>query len=236
MRSASGRAIVEPRPIVFDDREIRLIIASLPSTVDPQRCGLLPEILRMWGRQDLPYHLACVPPSERRATRDRLVRIAKDAEKLMQRLDALEERDELELELRMLCCPDAPPLAATRDAIAMLAAAAGTWPGRGRPRNIAALLVMRDLAAIFQMVTGAEARRRVDRQAREESGPFAGFAAAIWPVIFGSDDGLPAALKNWADTSKRYPSEKSPILRNIELRHPEWMEIIRRPAPQIPPM
>jgi hypothetical protein len=35
------------------------------------------------------------------------------------------------------------------------------------------------------------------------------------------DEGLSAALKNWADGKKKF-ADGSPVMANIALRHPEW--------------
>jgi hypothetical protein len=94
-------------------------------------------------------------------------------------------------------------------------------PRRGRPRNILTYLVMMDIAAVFEYLTDTAATRQVDRSTHEETGPFREFAGAIWSIVIGSDDGLSAALKNWAEGKKRH-AECSPLIVNIAMRHPEW--------------
>ena len=77
---------------------------------------------------------------------------------------------------------------------------------------------MKDIAAIFEWLTGTRAARRIER------GPatFGRFAEAIWPVVFESaDDGLQSAQKNWAAFRARY-EEESALIANINMRHPEW--------------
>jgi hypothetical protein len=94
-------------------------------------------------------------------------------------------------------------------------------PGRGQPRNIVAELVLQDLAALFEYVTGLRATRRVDRtgeKAGKETGPFLNFAKAVWPVIFGSDVGLLSQLREW----DVYGGKKSMVISAIALRRPEW--------------
>src|SRR5262249_20406237 len=72
--------------------------------------------------------------------------------------------------------------------------------GPGQPRNVSAYLVMMDLAAIFEWLTGKKATRVVDRITNDETGPFWDFAAAVWPLVFGNGcHGLRAAMKNWAE-------------------------------------
>ena len=70
-------------------------------------------------------------------------------------------------------------------------------------------------------MAGIDATRRVDRITGEDEGLFYRFAAAVWPVVFGSADGLSSALKGWAAARKKY-SERSAVLCNIQMRHPEW--------------
>jgi hypothetical protein len=104
---------------------------------------------------------------------------------------------------------------------ALTVAAASTWKaGQKRPATVIAYLIVKDIAAIFEWCTGLEATRQVDRISHEETGPFYPFAAAIWPVIFGKgDDGLPAAIKNFA---KHRDREGRALIANIALRNPTW--------------
>jgi hypothetical protein len=60
---------------------------------------------------------------------------------------------------------------------------------------------------------------RVD--AGKEYGPFHDFACAAWPMVFGSEKGLGHAIKTWASGRAQH-REKSPFIRNLALRHPEW--------------
>jgi hypothetical protein len=98
-----------------------------------------------------------------------------------------------------------------------------TWNyGRGQPRNITAYFVVQDAAAIFEWLTNTEATRVADRDSGAEIGPFQEFLAAIWPVVFREgDDGLPAAMRNWASLSKKH-GEKSAVMANMAMRHPTW--------------
>src|SRR5262245_30724856 len=94
--------------------------------------------------------------------------------------------------------------------------------GPGQPRNVRAYLVMMDLAAIFEWLTGKKATGAVDRSTNDETGPFWDFAAAVWPLVLGNGcDGLRAAMKNWEKLTSKF-DEKSQFMRNIALRHPAW--------------
>ena len=61
---------------------------------------------------------------------------------------------------------------------------------------------MKDLAAIFEWLTGRKAARGVDRTYHTETGPFFRFAQSIWPVAFGNTRGLKAAIKNFVEARK----------------------------------
>jgi len=94
-----------------------------------------------------------------------------------------------------------------------------------RPRNIRAYLVMMDLVAIFEWLTGRKATREVDRALGKDTGPFWDFAAAVWPHMFGKGRyGLSAAMKNWKKWHSLY-GEESPFIRNMAMRHPELADI-----------
>ena len=96
--------------------------------------------------------------------------------------------------------------------------------GPGQPRNVSAYLVMMDLAAVFEWLTGKKATRVVDRITNDETGSFWDFAAAVWPLVFGNGcHGLRAAMKNWAELTSEL-EEKSQLMQNIALAldQPEW--------------
>jgi hypothetical protein len=221
----------------FTGDDIRRIDAWLPEVeVDPRRRKLLPQILREWAMVDIREHFAWEPATAARARRVRLAQLGKFADCLLEELDALDKRDRWTLAGQIGAAEgqeiieaifdekNEERLADARNFIAILAAAAKR-PLResrpGRPRNIAAYLVVMDIAAIFEYVTDTEATRQVDRNTHEEKGPFRDFAGAIWSVLFTNDDGLSAALKNWANGKKKY-AELSPVISNIAMRHPEW--------------
>jgi hypothetical protein len=97
--------------------------------------------------------------------------------------------------------------------------------GRGRPKATTPYLVMYDLEAIFEFVTCTTAERRVRSEDHheygKEYGPFWDFVQPIWVIIFGSQAGLSAAVRNWALARKKF-EETSAVIANIGLRHPEW--------------
>jgi hypothetical protein len=230
----TGNAVPE-----FTDRDVHLIKQSLPGTVDPTRLEKLPRILREWSHVELREHLSREPRAIDRDRRNRLKLVGKRASELLQALDALDEDDRFGIVLQMAGAWQPHLVHVSQDKLAMVkhrleeepdflsklmiaAPSLTSEPGRGRPRNIIAYLVMMDLAAIFKWLTGSEARRVVDRESGEETGPFARFAAAVWPVVFGQgDDGLGAALKNWASARNKF-REESALIANIAMRQQTW--------------
>jgi hypothetical protein len=162
-------------PIEFTDREIDLIIRALPDNCDLRRLELLRHILRCWGRDFLPMHLA---PSAAGDRLQHIAKVGKTAGDLIQAIDALDKSAQFELALLQIGIVEGSTLAAAvgresqnRDRLAefqefaaALAAAAQnplSKRRRGRPRNIRSILIMRDLAAMFEYVTRLSPTRRV---------------------------------------------------------------------------
>jgi hypothetical protein len=215
----------------FSDRDVSLIDKSLPATVVSRRRQLLPQILRDWSSNDLHSYMQF----QRRASperREKMERIRDCAHALVQAFDETDEVDRWGLADMMVREAAAQISSAgiagraefivlnqriteTVDLLNKLRKAADqTWRyDRGGPRNVLALSVLSDIAAIFEWATGKAASRH---------SPFRRFAAAIWPVVFGSGtDGLHSAMKNWA-SSRNKSSRTSPLMVNMDERHPEW--------------
>ena len=221
-------------PIKFTERDIRLIQSSLPPGTDPERIELLPLLLLEWARVDLRWHFARMPLPVLARQRMRLEKVAKQVAALIQALDELEGPDRWSLVEELGIAEGLGLLSAYRNeqnkrrvdewrsltATIAGAAAAPRWkPGKGQPRNDVAQLVLRDLAALFEYVSGLRASRVVDPFTGEEGGHFLNLARAVWPVVFGNgDSGLELQLREWAaDRSK-----KSMVVRNIAVRRREW--------------
>ncbi len=180
----------------FEDRDIELIAASLPDWADQHRRELLPRILREWSRTDLKHHLSRESRMIIRVREMQQKLVGKCARALLQALDGLDDRGRTQIALAMVRVQ--PPTAWSmdeiklagadkrlydeRDFLARLVAAAPRatlTQGRGRPRNIAACLIMQDAAAIFEWLIRRSATRIVDRIEHTETGPFWQFTAAL---------------------------------------------------------
>jgi hypothetical protein len=221
-------------PIKFTERDVLLIANSVPFGTDPKRIEIMPLLLREWAQVELRWHLATIPLPLLAQQRVCLNKVAKRATALIQALDKLEGLDRWELVERLGIAQGLELVAVYRNqqnkyrvdewrsltATIAAIAAEPTWkPGKGQPRNDVAQLVLQDLAAMFEYVTGLRASRVVDRHTREESGHFPNFTRAVWPVVFGNGDfGLASQLRVWADGG----SKSSMLMNGIALRRPEW--------------
>jgi hypothetical protein len=192
----------------FTDHSLHLIADSLPPKVNPKRLDLLSRIFREWAQIDLPEHLSREANGRRRKRIGTLRSIDNYASKLLRALSELEQAKEECWIAYGLGVVRERPLNRTEAAdlenqfrqgceflknlsSGAAAAANSLHVDCGRPRNLAAYLVLRDIASIFQWVTGTEASRSVDRADGKEIGPFWQFASAVWPVVFGKgDDGF----------------------------------------------
>jgi hypothetical protein len=232
-----------PEPIEFTDRDIGLIVISLPPGADQQRIEMLPLLLREWARVDLRWHFVDTPLPVLARQRTDLKRVAKRATALIEALDALDGFGRWKLVEQFGMAEGLSFLTAVRSdenkrridewryLIAVIAAGAAQLqesPSRGQPRKQVAALVLMDLAALFEYATGRRAARDVPRtgeDAHKESGPFLEFARAVWPVIFRNGDyGLVSQLREWAD----HGSKRSMLMSGIALRRPEWGVISAR--------
>src|SRR5262245_11497532 len=225
---------------IFDEGAVKKICASLPKGTDQRRLDLLPRILDKWSRTELPEHLSPESRATIREHYDRLTKIGKCANDLRQALEAIDQRGKLEIAHELAREEGSTPFSGSPERVAemeerlrqedhflrKLAAAPVTLieetkRGRGQPRNIPAYLVMKDLAAIFELLTDRKAARGVDRTDHTETGPFWRFAESVWQVVFGTTRGLKAAMKNWAEARKLHHEHSSFVL-NLRMRRPEW--------------
>ena len=77
----------------------------------------------------------------------------------------------------------------------------GQSKGRGNKFVLAPVVMLMQLQQLFEAATGLPAARQIDRtrggDEPYETGPFYEFVAAVWPPVFGSDNGLSSALRKW---------------------------------------
>jgi hypothetical protein len=215
------------------------LVRILPKPLPQHRRELLPRILEEWGRGDLREHLSRESRAMIRERINRLEKVKASARQLSDALDKLDECDQTTILIEMIIAEGKrfndvsrnefslrqARLSQAFDYLGKLRAIAPKeyWQSSpGRPRNIAAYLVLQDIAAIFEWLTHTRATRAVDRIEAIETGPFFPFASILWRIVFRKGlAGLPAAMKNWAAGRSKY-NERSPLVANIALRHPTW--------------
>ena len=90
-----------------------------------------------------------------------------------------------------------------------------------RQTTLIRYLILQDLAAIYEWATRLRAERMVSFDDGTNCGPFWDFTCAVWLTLFDSARGLDYALKIWAAAREQH-NELSPLIWNIDLRHPEW--------------
>ena len=225
-------------PFVFADKELDQIARALPASASAHRLSLLPNVLREWAENYLPEYAVVANSRFALEQTKRLAKVGSAAVTLQAAMAVLKPDDLTSIALEMGRTDGSVPmrdrlehfteklmeqsrsLPYLIDGVASLQKRMKSGPGR--PRNIITYLVLRDIAAIYEWVSGDKARREVDRARGTEIGAFYHFADAIWPLVFSSaDDGLPAAMKNWSLARRRF-REASPLLINIRMNYPSW--------------
>ena len=217
----------------FLPTNLREIVESLPTPQSKRHSDLLPQVLREW-RNELQEHLSRESVATTRHRLQDLESVKTKAGQLLKALDAIDQHGRLSIVREMFenrrggfndFDEQVKRLKEQRDYLAQLAAISPKryWnTGRGRPRNLAAYLVLQDAAAIYEWFSGKKAARVVSPVDGKESGPFFRFASALWPIIFEKGcAGLPAAMRNWAVGRARF-SERSPFIINLAMHNPTW--------------
>jgi hypothetical protein len=210
----------------FSEATVRLIVKSLPDGVNAERLKLLPQVLREWSAHYLPYLLYRPDPKVVNEQAKCLEQIGKLTGDLLNKLNALDTANGTSLLISQLSqdskLSPRPRRAAFDDLftqhgeflasinLAALRMAQKCRSEKDQRRNIPAYLVLVDIAGIFEWLTDTKAVRRTEYGQDQ----FGEFARAVWPVVFEKgDDGLPAALKNWASYRKKYHG-LSPFMAN----------------------
>jgi hypothetical protein len=223
----------------FSDEVINEIANSLPVPLTKRHSELLPRILREWTCTDLREHLSMDSRAIIQARIKKLESVSKRARLLLEALNETDKLDQAVIISQMAHAVEHTLETASRAEYATLTARLDeettfltklasikpkdVWNLKaGQPRNLAAYLVLKDAAAIFEWFTGLKATREVDRDTLKDIGPFWRFASALWPVLFGKGiTGLSSAFKNWAHDSVQF-GERSALIANINMRHPTW--------------
>jgi hypothetical protein len=238
-------------PVAFTDPNVALIAKAVSVRTHPHRLKLLPQVLREWAEVDLreaAFFEACRAGAPAQAAR--FEKLARSTRSILNDMAVLEPDDldliafEMAREGKSIPNPERHEhfrrkLMELRDLLNRGQAAVESLQkqlkrGRGQPRNVLAYLVLKDVASIFEWLTGLQARREVDRKNGCETGVFYPFCEAIWPPVFASGlDGLSAAIKNWAFGHRKY-KETSALVVNIAMRHP-FMAGIRSVTTQYSP-
>jgi hypothetical protein len=236
--------------IHFSDESLATILAALPSSAPSERMALLPQILRAWAQEELREHLSRESRADVRKREARLQSIARQAKGL---IDAFAElppttrflatlRTELDrTQQSLLDMTDASIEVARRrldHGITWLTDLAKAL-NEPQPKALARVatrnhLVILDVAAIFQLVSGKQPTRQINQDTGKDYGPFWNFASAIWPAVFGSSSGLSAANKRWATEVSRQrklanaaASEATHLL-GRDLTCTQWCAVDRR--------
>ena len=173
----------------FDERAVEQIRASLPTSIDQRRLDLLPRVLNEWSRADLREHLSRDTRAASRKRFAQLTNVGKCATHLRQAFEALDQRGWVWIAQEIGREEESPLFSMSREGLSemkerlkqqddLLKKIEAAIPRLleedkrelGHPRNICAYLVMMDLVAIFEWLTGRKATREADRDLGAHSG------------------------------------------------------------------
>jgi hypothetical protein len=210
--------------IEFSDEVIDTIAATLPLDTDPARLALLPELLRAWANEDLPEHLSWDSRAEARQRQKRLRAIGAKAQQFIDGYNELASDwralSAIAIEPQML--RDGASLRKTDFLGAMrrrdeaikwlvnLACIFNTGNGKFNTGNgktqkrqpykkVKYYLIVRDLVAIYTLITKQRATRKIDWDSGQPCGPFSDFVEKIWMEVFENKRGFSYAIRVWAD-------------------------------------
>jgi hypothetical protein len=209
-------------PVYFTDEALAHISRVVPLAAPPERVALLPEILQVWAKEDLRGHLSRETRTASRKREKQLRSIGVLARQLLKAMGALDRHGcaKMLLKPHMDSAGTNPwaidmtaaeqqrdyalewlrDVAKTFNALETSSHPKGQRPPHKRTRHY---LIMCDLAAIFGLVSGEQATRRVDFDTNTTYGPFWEFAKSVWLVIFENNRGLSYAMRVWAEEMGR---------------------------------
>ena len=200
-----------PPSIDFTDEALKQVVTALPPGTPPGRAKLLSAVLRAWAQEDLREHLSREGHAVVRDREARLQAIKKQARDLLTAYVELDELSSFEIALRAQIHHQSAEswnvdveFANRRrdeaifwlDELVQALSEERTTP---KPDTYTRhYLVLRDMAAIFELITGEAATRRTDYDKGTQYGPFWNFAKALWCAIYGKESGLQNAIIIWA--------------------------------------
>jgi hypothetical protein len=233
----------------FTTDQIKQVMAALPGCTDEWKRQLIPMILGEWGRIDVEEHLNRPPPEQVRAQQKLLEKLASCTNELGQVLSILSPslrfavayqfaKGDVSTEVghepvqawhnrirEAYLRFGEEPARLKRFGVAVTQTAAHWGPSPLRHSSVVHYLILQDMATIFEFATDQSPTRRIRTDAHVDSGqdygPFWNFVSAIWLIVFGSTNRLSYAVRYWAEAQSKH-GEWSPVMLNMDLRHPEW--------------
>jgi hypothetical protein len=214
----------KPEVIEFSDEVLQRIVAALPEETPRERVKAVPELMRAWAREDLQGHLNRERRSAFKERQERLSDLGRKTYDLLYSILTLQRDghlDDLLMEMQArveikdgtpssnkLGLPDDLGAGERRlneavEWLLDLLEALGPEPRKPPPdiytRN---QLIIQDLAAIFELVTGTRATRRISADTSKDYGnygPFWNFALPVWETVRQKKRGLGSSIRDWAD-------------------------------------
>ena len=217
---------------IFSDENLKLIVCALPAPPSNHRAKLFADVLHDWRDTELCEYFLMEPAPVARQRLKRMEALATQADRLVVSFNGIDDFGRFMIKRHMMAVdgrkfdhsllPEYTSL--LNDQIKFVAELSTMEPknirkktGRGRPPNIPAYLVLLDAVQIFEWYTGLKATREIDRSSGNDTGTFWEFTSTLWPIVFGSIEGLSNTRKNWEKFG-----EVSALIANINLRHPSW--------------
>jgi hypothetical protein len=206
--------------VQFSEEVMGTIEATLSPDADPARLALLPEMLHAWANEDLVEHLSREGRAALRQREKRLRTVGARAQGVIEAILSLDQngffKTAFEPQMRhagtSIWSTDIEAASERRDtAISWLSDLAklysvledgsgnGKKPKRSPDKAMRYYLIIRDLAAIFELVTKKSATRRVDSDSGQDYGSFADFVEKVWVQIFENKRGRSYAIRVWAN-------------------------------------
>ena len=217
------------------DDQIAAIQATLPDGIDPDRLEWLRPLLDDWFSLSLPEIRMHSTAAENTARRAAILGVFEAAVNLNLALTKLDDISfgliAVQMEPRENFVVKQARGAEGQAWVKKLALVTegGVVPAnpKGRQPKPINYLILRDLAAVYKVVSGREATREISRDDVEPigrfygklTGPFYRFTKIIWDLVYPDDtESLDSAMKLWSRDRKLY-DEPSAFIANFRMRH-----------------